>query len=115
VTMSYLDDIATDYEHIEGTSTVTYTPQSGAAVSSAVGFLTETTYREMMQAAASGVGLHGTDCVWEVWAATIPLLTPAEGDTITDGTDVWTVISVRKISIGSTAIKYRCVCRKQLT
>ena len=60
------------------------------------------------------VGVDSYDLLWIVDAGTVASeLIP--GDTITDSdTLVWTVLNVRTDSIGATAIRYNCQCRKNI-
>ena len=63
-----------------------------------------------------GAGIDATTSVWEVWAATIPGISPRVGHTITDSdTQVWTVQSAERISVGDITIRWRCLTIAQRT
>lgn len=108
----YLTKLGNDYLYLDGIETATYTPGTGTAVATAKVFRTEQTYREL--AVGAVLGIRPTDVVLEVWAVTIPLITPAEGDTITVGAEVWRVLAIRRIGVGSTKHVWRCTCRLNL-
>ena len=110
--MGYVADIAAGGEHDERTETVTYTTVAGSSVATAKAIRTELSYREIL--VGGPAGLSQTDMVWEVWSASVPTVTPANGDTIAAGGVTWTVLSVSVVSVGATAIKYRCICRKNV-
>ena len=111
--MTVAADIATDWQHVDGIEDVTYTRRlpSGDATDAAKAHRESLNFRETMLNGPAG--LQPTDIVWVLWAATLAY-TPSQGDTITDSAaDVWAILSATGATIGATAIKYRCICRKQ--
>jgi len=105
--------IATDYQHIDGIEAVTFTDTSGNATTGVYAFRSGLSYRETVMAA--GGAYQPTDIVFELWSATLGGEIPTEGATITDsGSIVYTIRSAVETAIGSTSIKWRCVCVKQV-
>lgn len=111
--MTLGSSIASDYNHIDGVETVTYTTPAGAATATVKARRIDLQYRELMLSAP--LGLEATDMVWEVWAATLGTTVPIQGGIITDSTSVvWKVLSVlRGIGLGSVVATWKCPCRKQ--
>ena len=109
--------IETDYEHVDGIETVTHTEQPAGTAT-----VTVKAHREALSFRETGLnspaGIEDTDQAWVVWADTLRSgAVVSQGDTITDSASVvWTVLNVgvgQHDRIGSTVIKYRCICRKQ--
>jgi len=110
--MTLASDIQADYVFVDGIETVTHTALSGGVTAIARGNRSELSYREIM--AGGPAGIQPTDVVWTIWATTVPA-GPAQEETITDSAgSVWKILSVGAVCLGSVAIKYRCVCRKQV-
>lgn len=112
--MTIADDIAGDWEFIDGIEDVTHTDSAGTATTEVKAARRDLNYREI--SLGGPAGLLPTDVAWELWAETLPSITPAQGDTITDSdSGVWTILSVQaSIQLGATVIKWRAVCRKQV-
>lgn len=113
--MTYLDDLANDYQNTPGTVDLVHVA-GGAETTGVKGNLLSDgpSYREIQGVA----GLQSTDAVWLVWASTIPSR-PRKGETLreADGTEwsVLTVAAIRESEPGrSLVIKWRCVCREKV-
>jgi hypothetical protein len=113
--MTLAADIAGDWRYIDGIETVTFTrraPAGDTAVTGARAHRGELSFRETQLGGPAGI--EADDIVWTLWSETLEGSTPHRGDTITDGNaDVWSIVSAAETTIGSTSIKYRCVCRRQ--
>ena len=116
--MTLAADIANVYQYIDGIETVTHTVYpAGTATATVKGQRGELSFREV--ASNGPAGIESTDMVWELWATTLASgAVPRQGDTITDSAGtVWQVLAVgagSKDRIGTTVIRYRCVCRQQV-
>lgn len=112
--MTIADDIAGDWEFIDGIEDITHTDSAGLSTAPVKAARRDLNYREVSPGGPAG--LLPTDIAWELWAETLPSITPAQGDTITDSAGgVWTILSVQaSIQLEATVIKWRAVCRKQV-
>ncbi|MDO8631710.1 MAG: hypothetical protein Q7R41_14580 [Phycisphaerales bacterium] len=102
-----------EHAHIDGVETMTFTPDGGSAVTTAKGHYSEKTLAEISIAGA--LGIEATTAVVVLWHSTLGGSTPRSPDTITDSASVvWVVRAVTTDRFGSTSIKHRCVCSKQV-
>ena len=111
--MALFDDIATDYQHVDGIETVTVSDLAAeTSVATVKAHREELSHREVML--GGQVGIAPTDIVWVVWSATLGAIAMDSSCTITDSVGtVYRIQSLQEKTIGSTSIKWRCVCRKQ--
>ena len=109
--MGYLDDISGDWAHTPGVVDLTHTGD-GATVKANID-PQGPSWKEVN--AGGPVGIEATDVVWLLWAATVTQ-TPVQSDTLTEsGGDVWTVLAFLPIREVGQVVKWRCVCRKQVS
>jgi len=110
--MTLATDIAGDHSVIDGTETVTVTPQNptGTADSSVTALRRQLSRRELQ---FSGIiGLTPDDMVWHLWETTMSMSSVKAGDLITDSASVvFTILSASKDTLGT---RWRCPCRKQI-
>ena len=111
--MALADNIAADYQHVDGIETVTHTVKmTGTATNTVQAHREDLSFREI--ATGGPAGIEPGDIVWVVWSQTVAT-DPVGGDTITDSEGVvWTVKALTETSIGTTSISWRCVCGKQV-
>ena len=111
--MTLFDDIAEDYQHVDGIETVTYTDASASTeVTTVQADRQDLNKREV--SLGGQLGLQPNTVVWRVWSATLEGIVPDRGDTITDSESrVWAFISSTETRHATTSLFHRIVCAQQ--
>jgi hypothetical protein len=110
--MALADDIANDYQIIDGVEDVTVTPRTPAAAAQPnVKALRRAISRSEVFFGGQ-VGISPNDTVFHLWVSTLGGIVPNPGDTITQaGGQAWEILSQQLQTLST---RYRCVCRKQV-
>lgn len=110
--MTLAQDIADDYEFMDGVEDITFTPQNpvAAAVASVKALRGVLTRGEQYLGATAGI--EPSDVVWHLWASTLSGTVPKPGDKITDSDSAsYRILSLQLMTLRT---RWRCVCRKDV-
>jgi hypothetical protein len=112
--MSFADDIASDYELMDGVETITFTPRGGSAVTGVSALREPITRQTDIMQASIGHEQRGT--IWNLWPASAVGMASADvkpGATITEaGGTAWRVVSASKETLST---RWRCICVEEAT
>lgn len=103
--------IAADFASLaDNTETVTLTPQNPAATAiTGITALRRALQRRDMDAVA-GLSVENDVIVWHLPSSALGSTAPKQGDIITAGSEVWTILSAEKQTLGT---RWRFVCVKR--
>ncbi len=110
--MGFAEDIASDYQIIDGGETVTVTQKRASVTTTAtVHNATNAPLSRRQLQALGGVALGGNEKSWSLNATEVGAPGSAIGDTIADANSaVWRVLSVEELTLGT---RWKAVTRKQ--
>lgn len=111
--MTLAEQIADDYQYIDGVEEVSLTPQHPvAAAVSAIKALRGPLGHTAMQLLSGTIGFTGTEITFHLWRSTLQGTVPKIGDKITDGDG--TVYTILSLSLETLRTRWRAVCRQDV-